>query len=159
GGGGEGAGVLRELDRAPGGWTVRFRVQGGDEPRPYTRSGTHRYRADESRAGERRDGDTMSDLFLRLGIALGLGLLVGLQRERVHTGNVAGVRTFALVSLAGAVCGRLSIGLGGWVLAAGLLALAALLVIANYTKTRDDDHDPGLTTEVAALLMFAVGAF
>ena len=37
-----------------------------------------------------------------LAVALGLGLLVGLQRERA-AGTVAGIRTFALIALAGAV--------------------------------------------------------
>lgn len=100
----------------------------------------------------------VADTFMRFGIALGLGLLVGLQRERAHSG-IAGFRTFGLVSLTGAVCGRLSMGLGGWVLAAGLLALAALLFVANLMRSRSEGAaDFGLTTEVAALLMFGVGA-
>jgi len=101
----------------------------------------------------------VSDLFLRFGIALGLGLLVGLQRERVHRDGVAGFRTFGLISLTGAVCGRLSLGVGGWVVAAGLLALCALLVVAYYTRSMHDGFDHGLTTEVAALLMFSVGVY
>jgi uncharacterized membrane protein (DUF4010 family) len=99
------------------------------------------------------------DLFLRLGIALGLGLLVGLQRERSHS-EVAGFRTFALVSLCGALCARIALGFGGWVLAAGFLALAALLFVANMGRHDEVGKDhPGLTTEVAALLMFGVGAY
>ena len=54
--------------------------------------------------------------FETLGIALGLGLLVGMQRERVHA-PLAGVRTFALITLLGAISGILSRSLGVWVVA------------------------------------------
>jgi len=41
--------------------------------------------------------------FLQIGVALALGLLVGMQRER--TGSVvAGVRTFPLITMFGTVC-------------------------------------------------------
>ncbi len=46
----------------------------------------------------------LSDVFLDLLIALGLGLLVGLQKERMDS-PLAGLRTFALVSVLGAVVG------------------------------------------------------
>ncbi|HEV8630474.1 MAG TPA: MgtC/SapB family protein [Thermoanaerobaculia bacterium] len=98
------------------------------------------------------------DIFVRLGIALGLGLLVGLQRERA-AGGIAGFRTFPLVTLSGALCAELSLGFGGWVLAAGFLALAALVVVGNMASISAGDPSPGITTEVAVLLMFAVGAF
>ena len=47
------------------------------------------------------------DIYIRLAVALGLGLLVGLQRERVDS-VIAGIRTFALISLFGAVCAQLA---------------------------------------------------
>jgi uncharacterized membrane protein YhiD involved in acid resistance len=46
------------------------------------------------------------DLLLRLGAALGIGLLLGTERERRRTNDApasAGIRTFALVTLGGAV--------------------------------------------------------
>jgi len=94
---------------------------------------------------------------LRLGVALALGLLVGLQRERAAS-RVAGVRTFALITLFGAVAGLATPVFGPWLVPAGALALAALLVMANVAKLREDP-DPGMTTEVAVLLMYAVGAY
>ena len=94
---------------------------------------------------------------LRLGLALALGLLVGLQRERAAS-RVAGVRTFALIALFGAVAGSTVSQLGPWLVPAGALALAAILVMANIAKLREDP-DPGMTTEVAVLLMYAVGAY
>jgi len=95
--------------------------------------------------------------FLKLAIALALGLLVGLQRERVDS-RIAGVRTFPLITLLGAVTALAAPSLGPWLVAAGMLALAAMLVIANIAKLRVET-DPGLTTEIAALLMYGVGAY
>jgi uncharacterized membrane protein (DUF4010 family) len=97
------------------------------------------------------------DTAQKLGIALGLGLLVGLQRER--TGSpIAGIRTFPLTTVLGTVTGLLALRFGGWVLAAGLLGLAALLIIGNIGKAQAPP-DPRLTTEVAMLLMFGIGAY
>jgi uncharacterized membrane protein (DUF4010 family) len=98
------------------------------------------------------------DIFLRLGIALGLGLLIGLQRERTREA-LAGFRTFPLVCAAGLVLGLLSLSFGGWVLAAGLLALAAVVVIGNLAMIQAGNPSPGLTTEMAVLLMFSLGAY
>ncbi len=96
---------------------------------------------------------------IRLGIALALGLLVGLQRQRAES-RVAGVRTFALITLLGTVAGLTVPSIGPWLVAAGALALAALLVMSNVFKLGSDaDPDPGMTTEVAALLMYAVGVY
>ncbi|MDH3422894.1 MAG: MgtC/SapB family protein, partial [Gemmatimonadota bacterium] len=69
---------------------------------------------------------TLIDVF----IALGLGLLVGLQKERAAS-PLAGLRTFALVAVMGAVAAVLSEGSGPWVIVAGLLAVTALMVIGN----------------------------
>jgi uncharacterized membrane protein (DUF4010 family) len=95
---------------------------------------------------------------LRLAIALSLGLLVGFQRERTES-TLAGVRTFALVTLLGAVTALLSETLGGWIVAAGLIGVTTMVVVGNLTKLSAGDSDPGITTEIAALLMFALGAF
>src|SRR3972149_6300026 len=97
------------------------------------------------------------NVFVQLGVSLFLGLLVGLQRERTESA-VAGVRTFPLITAFGTVCSWLSAQHGGWVIAAGLLALATLLVVANLVRMKGGDIDPGLTTELAALLLFGVGA-
>lgn len=95
--------------------------------------------------------------YLQLGVALGLGLLVGMQRERTER-SVAGVRTFPLITMFGAVAALLAQAFGGWVLAAGMIALAGLVVTGNLAKQKAGDLDPGTTTEFAAVLMFAVGA-
>ncbi|MCL7957349.1 MAG: MgtC/SapB family protein [marine benthic group bacterium] len=95
-------------------------------------------------------------LLHQLGIALGLGLLVGLQRERAAS-RIAGIRTFPLITGLGVLCGVAAWQFGGWIVAAGLVALAALTVTANALRSRSPDTSPGMTTEVAALVMFMVG--
>lgn len=97
-----------------------------------------------------------TELLQSFGIALGLGLLVGLQREWVQN-RVAGIRTFALVSLFGALSGLLGILYGGWVVAAALIAFVSLVVLANLAELRSKEPDAGLTTEMAMLVMFAIG--
>ncbi len=100
---------------------------------------------------------TLSDTLTRLGIALGLGLLVGMQRERTDS-HLAGIRTFPLITMLGTVAGLLALRFGGWVVAAGLLSLAAIVIFSNRARA-DLPPDPGITTEVATLLMFGVGAY
>ncbi|NOT60207.1 MAG: MgtC/SapB family protein [Acidobacteria bacterium] len=100
----------------------------------------------------------LSALFQQLFIALGLGLLVGLQRESAAS-PLAGVRTFPLVTILGAVSALLAQAFGGWLLAAAFLALAALIFSAKLAEQKRKHPDLGITTEAALLLMFAVGAY
>jgi uncharacterized membrane protein (DUF4010 family) len=93
--------------------------------------------------------------FLQLAVALGLGLLVGLQRERVEPA-VAGIRTFALITLFGAVAARLGMVFGGWIVVAGLVVVAAFVITGNLLRT---EKDPGTTTELAAVLMYGIGVW
>src|SRR5437879_4024958 len=60
-----------------------------------------------------------SEVFYHLGISLGLGLLVGLQRERSDS-RLAGFRTFPLITILGTVSSLLSLTFGGWIVALGL---------------------------------------
>jgi uncharacterized membrane protein YhiD involved in acid resistance len=65
----------------------------------------------------------LSQVSEKVVIALGLGLLVGLQRERVQS-PLAGIRTFALITVLGAVCALLGLTFGGWIVGGmGLLLL------------------------------------
>jgi uncharacterized membrane protein (DUF4010 family) len=97
------------------------------------------------------------ELLKSLGTALGLGLLVGLQREWERD-RVAGIRTFALVTLFGGLSALLSFSFGGWVVAAALAACASIAILGNLAALRGPRPDAGLTTEISMLLMFAVGA-
>jgi uncharacterized membrane protein (DUF4010 family) len=94
---------------------------------------------------------------LRFAAALGLGVLVGLERERTQPETrFAGVRTFGLISLAGAMAAYLDAVLARPSL--GLLlfgAVAALVVVSAVTTARQGDI--GITTEVSALIAFVFG--
>jgi hypothetical protein len=95
---------------------------------------------------------TIAPQMTALGVGLGIGLLVGLERERakdeISRSAQAGVRTFALLGLSGVVAafvGVAGICVGGFFLAA--------IVAANYLRTRgDDETTQGFTTEVAICL-------
>ena len=97
-----------------------------------------------------------AELLQSFGTALGLGLLVGLQREWVQN-RVAGIRTFALLSLFGALCGLLGLVYGGWVVAAALIAFVSVVIIGHLAEMKNQEPDSGLTTEMAMLVMFATG--
>ena len=92
-----------------------------------------------------------------LGISLLLGLLVGLQRE--HAGNGRpGLRTFPLITVFGTVAAVLAVELGGWILAAGLICLVAVSTFPHLITLREENPDKGTTTDMAALVMYGVGA-
>ena len=95
-----------------------------------------------------------------LGIAFGLGLLVGLQREKANS-ELAGVRTFTLIAILGVLSGFLSRDYQNpFILPVLGIALTSLLVAANFIKIKVfANPDVGQTTEVAALMMFAIGAY
>ncbi|ACK50141.1 putative transmembrane protein [Methylocella silvestris BL2] len=89
-------------------------------------------------------------------VALGLGLLIGLERERSKgvgpSRGPAGIRTFAVASLFGAVAFHI----GGLFLLALAAVCVAGLVAVSYRRT--STSDPGLTTEMALAFMPILGA-
>jgi uncharacterized membrane protein (DUF4010 family) len=89
-------------------------------------------------------------------LALGLGLLVGLQREWASK-PLGGIRTFPLIAILGVLCGALAESFGGWIVAGAFVALAATVVVGDLARLRGGDDDGGVTTEIAILVMFAVG--
>lgn len=95
-----------------------------------------------------------------LGISFGLGLLVGLQREKTNH-ETAGVRTFTLIAIVGTMAGFLTREFDNpYILPMFGIAVTALMITANFIiANRDDNPTAGQTTEVAVLLMFAIGAY
>lgn len=100
------------------------------------------------------------DDVITLGISFGLGMLVGMQRETTNN-KMAGVRTFTLITILGTLTGFLSIEFKNpYLLPVLALAITSLLVMANVVKLKQTPgENMGQTTEVAALIMFAVGAY
>lgn len=97
---------------------------------------------------------------ITLGIAFGLGLLVGLQREKSDH-EMAGVRTFTLISILGVLAGFLTRDFNNpFILPTFGIAITGLMLMANFLKAKKDpDTNVGQTTEVAVLLMFAIGSY
>ena len=74
-------------------------------------------------------------------VALAIGLLLGLERERSHSRKLpAGSRSFALLSLVGAVAASFS----EWAVLVGLIGVGALLALAYF---RTSEEDPGTPSD------------
>lgn len=100
--------------------------------------------------------------FRGLLVALSLGLLIGLERgwsERSggEGSRVAGIRTFGLISLLGALWQLLGGSLAPWLTAMAFGALALLLSTSYYLEVKQKG-DYSITTAVAALIAFVLGA-
>jgi len=94
--------------------------------------------------------------WLAFGASLGIGFLIGLERER-NPAAKAGLRTFALVSLLGTLAALVAARLDSpWLLPTGLAAVAGML-IAAYLRDAPAD-DPGTTTVAAAAVAYLLGA-
>ena len=87
-------------------------------------------------------------------VALGAGLLIGLERERRKgqgpDRKAAGLRTFMVAALAGAVSQVISTALAA-------VALAGVIVLAGLSYWRSQSRDPGLTTELALIATNLIG--
>ena len=100
-------------------------------------------------------------VLLNLGVALGIGLLVGAERERsknnVQTPNgqadntLAGIRTFTIASMLGAITSWMNF----WLLFAALVCVAMFAAVAFYVRR---DERLGLTTEISLLFTVILGA-
>jgi uncharacterized membrane protein (DUF4010 family) len=94
-------------------------------------------------------------VILNLAVALGIGLLIGAERERRKgegpTRSPAGIRTFTVASLAGAI----SFIVGGQVLLA--IATAGVILLTAAAYWRGHEADPGLTTEIALIVTTLLG--
>lgn len=100
-----------------------------------------------------------TESIISFAIALGLGLLIGLQRERT-TDRIGGIRTFPLIALLGAMTAHLSKSPGEeWILLVGLISTLVLILLGNLGRLRGEGEHTGITTEVSALLVFMLGAY
>lgn len=92
---------------------------------------------------------------LNLVSAVAVGALIGAERERRKgegpARSPAGIRTFTITSIAGAV----AFSLGGVVLLAVLTACVAAMAAVSYWRAQD--QDPGLTTEIVLVLTSLLG--
>lgn len=101
--------------------------------------------------------EDLLQLFAQFGLAALLGFLIGLEREmRERENRLLGIRDFVLFALLGAIASYLAVLYQlAWLIVAGLLGVLALLY-ANYRS--QVDAEPGITTELAALFTYLLGA-
>lgn len=94
------------------------------------------------------------ELWLNLAVALGIGLLIGAERER-HKGtgpdrSSQGIRTFTIASLLGAVSAIFNF----WLLVTSVICV---MVFTAVSSNKQQQKDPGNTTEIALLLTVILG--
>lgn len=98
----------------------------------------------------------LSDLFIRFGIALALGLFIGFEREKEKHETFAGIRTFPLISLLGCTAALINDLYAPWLFAVCFITLSAMIIAAYFSGRQD--RSTGITTAVAAYLCFLFGA-
>lgn len=109
---------------------------------------------------------TTFELFQRLSVALAIGLLIGLERgwrarSEAEGERAAGLRTHALGGLLGGLWGALAAtdqGFGLIALAIAFTVYSGAVVLFRYRETGHDGTF-GMTTVVAAMLAFVLGAY
>lgn len=102
------------------------------------------------------------DLATRLGLALALGFVIGLERgwkerDEGEGHRTAGIRTFSLIGLLGGIFGILSLGGDRILIAAGFVLTGAVLAVFMW-REGERQGDYSATTLIAALLTFMLGA-
>jgi uncharacterized membrane protein (DUF4010 family) len=109
----------------------------------------------------------LQETLLQLGLALAIGLLVGVERhwrerDAVPGSRTAGLRTFGLSGLLGGVAALTAQVIGGGVpgaivFAAVLAAYSAALIAFKLYESLEDSSN-SVTTVVAGILVFVLGA-
>jgi uncharacterized membrane protein (DUF4010 family) len=91
-----------------------------------------------------------SDIATKLTVALGIGLIVGFEREWSH--KDLGVRTFAIVSLLGMLCMLGSL-VFAWIGLGGVIVVVGMMNAGNLLQRRELET----TTSAALLVVFILG--
>lgn len=100
-------------------------------------------------------------VIVRFGLAFVIGILVGLQREYSHQqadrGLFAGARTLALIALAGCASALITDLTGmSWIFVAAFVSVSGLIAISYFVTASRGNI--GLTSEIAAIIVFLIGA-
>jgi uncharacterized membrane protein (DUF4010 family) len=104
-----------------------------------------------------------AELFQRLGLALAIGLLIGLERgwrerDEESGARTAGIRTFTLIGFLGGISGATTPFLGPVPLAAAALAFAGAFTLFQWRETQAEGSF-SITTTIAGFIVFALGAY
>ncbi len=95
-------------------------------------------------------------------LALGLGLLIGLERgwrlrDEHDGGRIAGIRTFALLGLGGGLCGLGARTLSSWIAIAGMVGMFAALLLAHRARLQEVDDNVSATNAVVSIMTALIG--
>jgi uncharacterized membrane protein (DUF4010 family) len=106
---------------------------------------------------------TTLDIFAGLGLALAIGLLVGLERgwreRKGPTGSrVAGIRTYGLIGLLGGLWGAMLPALGPWPVAAAGIAFAGAFTLFQWREVVARNGF-SVTSTIAGMVVFALGVY
>ncbi|HEX6733597.1 MAG TPA: MgtC/SapB family protein [Azonexus sp.] len=89
--------------------------------------------------------------------ALGIGLLIGMERER-RPDSAAGLRTFSLVAMLGCLFAMLGEkGASPWLLAVGLVVISGSMIASNFSAQQEEQYR-GFTSEAAIIVTYGLGA-
>lgn len=101
------------------------------------------------------------DIIQKLLIALALGALVGLEREyatqRFRASAYAGIRTFPLIALFGALSAYFGDMFNQWIFLTAMILIGLLVITAYYLISAHSERSFGATSEIAGLLTFFIG--
>ncbi|MBN2459375.1 MgtC/SapB family protein [Candidatus Woesearchaeota archaeon] len=105
-------------------------------------------------------GEIGLNFFVNFMVAIALGILVGLEREfhaaKGKKESFAGIRTFTIVSIFGALVGYLGINYSYWIIVAGLICFS-IFAIVFYVIDCQVSKRYGATTEIASIVVFVIG--
>ncbi len=106
--------------------------------------------------------DATAAPLINIAIALGIGLLIGIergwsQRDHVAGTRVAGVRTFGLLGLAGGLIGVLAAGSVVWLAIVAMIAITALVVLGYRDGLADDPAGRSMTGALVAIMTVTLG--
>jgi uncharacterized membrane protein (DUF4010 family) len=113
--------------------------------------------------------DELITLLFQALTALGIGLLIGVEREShqrpvvnqrtvQRSVEAAGIRTFALVCLSGNLLTLLPEPLAPWAVGLGLMFTGLIALISYQRTSRGKSGDKGITSEVVLFISFILGA-
>ena len=94
--------------------------------------------------------------------AVGIGLLIGLergwrQRDEHAGGRIAGIRTYALLALGGALSGLLALNVSIWFGLIGIGGIIVALLLAHRARLAEADDNVSATNVVVSILTVMLG--
>ena len=92
-------------------------------------------------------------------ISMGIGMIIGLEREydKIKDQGFAGIRTFPTVAILGFTLENLTDEFTIWLLIVSLAAFILFLAF-NHVYQKQEEYDKGLTTNLALIATFILGA-